>query len=106
MGFAGTSLGELRGPTVTANEAIYHSPAEKQSPTVSRSRGLPEQSAPKGRVGQAVPQAGGEPFRENPPSTPETLPFHPEAQGQLYPRKAWEEVGKKIPDHSILVFVL
>lgn len=59
------------------------------------SRQYPKQAAPR----------DGEPFTEPPSSTPETLPFHLKAKCQPWPPKAWEDIGKKTPDHSILVFV-
>lgn len=83
---------------------------QKQSPTVSRSRGLPEQSAPHGRVGQAVPPSRlllelGNPSQNPPPVHPRDPAFPPGGQGPTEPPQAREDVGEKAPDHSILVFV-
>lgn len=96
VGFAGTSLGELRGPHSNCERSNIPLTCRDTKPeTVSSclQKSWPSRTVCPSRKGgagstpkQAAPK-GGEPSIENPsPMPPETLPCHPEAKGQLYPK--------------------
>ena len=110
VGFAGTFLGESRGPQqlrtkqYTTNLQKNKTRLPLSPEVVAFQNSLPlSEGWGRQRPKQAAPR-GGEPCTE-PPVQPRDPAFPPEGQGPTVPPKAREDVGEKTPDHSILACV-